>query len=108
MFTNGKRDVPDGTWCPRIDAPCIERKCKFWISMRGVNENTGQQVDQYNCADVWRVLLAIEGNKEARETAAAVESFRNETVRASDRLARAVAAPTTVEGRTEQLLPPRY
>ncbi len=76
---------PDGALCPRLKAPCVERKCRFWVRMRGVDSNTGQQVDEENCVDVWRVLLQVEGNKETRQAAAAIESFRNEVVRDNER-----------------------
>jgi len=32
---------------------------------------------------VWNVVAALEGNKEVRQAAAAIESFRNEMVRAA-------------------------
>lgn len=74
----------DGEFCPRIQKKCMERACKFWVHVRGINPNTGLEVDEWNCADVWKPFLMIENSKVQRETGAAVESFRNEMVRMND------------------------
>lgn len=60
-------------------------KCPKWVKLTGMNPNTGQPVDQYNCADHWLPLLLVENSQQQRQTAAAVESFRNEMVDANVR-----------------------
>ena len=51
--------------------------CPMWVKIRGMNPNTGEDIDGYNCALAWGPLLAIENSKMQRETGAAVESLRN-------------------------------
>ena len=58
--------------------------CPKWIQVQGHNPNTGVAENQWNCADNWMVFLTIENSQQQRQTAAAVESFRNETVKQSD------------------------
>jgi hypothetical protein len=68
-------------------------KCPFWTQMRGVNPNTGDQVDHWGCAVAQLPMLLVETAMQARQGAAATESFRNEVVR------RSVSAP--IEKRIE-------
>jgi hypothetical protein len=48
--------------------------------LRGTNPNTGKEVDEWMCAVAALPMLQIEVAKEARQGAAATESFRNEVV----------------------------
>lgn len=59
-------------------------KCPWWVHVRGRNPNTGEDVDEWNCAIAWGPMLAVNVAQQARETGAAVESFRNEVVRRHD------------------------
>ena len=68
----------EGTFCPYINEDCIEYKCKFFQKMRGVDPQTGEAVDEYDCAILWQNILLIENSQMQRQTGAAVESFRNE------------------------------
>lgn len=71
-----------GTFCPLIKKDCIETKCSWFTQVRGANPNTGQEVDEWGCAVNWLPMLMIENSQQQRQTGAAVESFRNETVQA--------------------------
>lgn len=69
------------------------------MKVRGNNPNTGEEVDDYGCSIAWLPVLMIENSQQQRQTAAAVESFRNEMVKANDvsqrvLLAAAGVAPT--------------
>ena len=46
--------------------------------------NSGNQVDNYECAISWLPMLLIENSGQQRQTGAAVESFRNEMVKANE------------------------
>ena len=46
--------------------------------------NSGNQVDSYECAISWLPMLLIENSGQQRQTGAAVESFRNEMVKANE------------------------
>jgi hypothetical protein len=65
--------------CERIKDDVIER-CAWYTEVKGMNPQTGQEVDEFGCAVSWLPVLLIEGSRMARSTTAAVESFRNEMV----------------------------
>jgi len=64
--------------------PCKQLECSWFIQLRGMNPNTGQDVDEWGCSMAWLPVLMIENSQQQRQTGAAVESFRNEMVRAND------------------------
>lgn len=72
--------LEQGTFCPLIKEECIQLKCAFFTQLRGVHPQTGEEIDEYDCAIKWLPVLLIEGAKETRQGAAAIESFRNEMV----------------------------
>jgi len=55
-------------------------KCRFWITVMGKNPQTGETINNQDCAMAWMPVLLIENSKVNRETGAAVESLRNENV----------------------------
>ena len=74
--------IENGSFCPFIKKDCIGLKCTMFIKMRGVNPNTGAEVDEWDCTLKWLPVLLIENAKEVRQGAAATESFRNEVIKA--------------------------
>ena len=50
----------------------------------GQDPNTGEEVDDWGCIVAWLPKLLIENALMSRQTGAAVESFRNEMVKAND------------------------
>ena len=77
--------------------------CRKWIQVMGNNPNTGEPINRWDCADAWAPMLAINTAQQARQTAAAVESFRNETVRSNEQVARVIAA-ASLPGQAPPLL----
>tara|TARA_B100001094_G_scaffold80439_1_gene76654 strand:+ start:508 stop:822 length:315 start_codon:yes stop_codon:yes gene_type:complete len=73
--------IKPGKFCPLIGEDCIELKCAWYNQVRGVNPQTGQEIDEWGCAVTWMPMLLIENSQMQRQTGAAVESFRNETVK---------------------------
>jgi hypothetical protein len=73
-----------GNFCPLIKEDCVGLKCSWFTQVRGTNPNTGQDVDEWNCAITWLPVLLIENSQQQRQTGAAVESFRNEMVKANE------------------------
>lgn len=63
--------------------PCKKFDCAWFCQMRGSDPNTGKEVDDYACAVAWLPMLLIENAGQSRQTGAAVESFRNEMVKAN-------------------------
>lgn len=57
---------------------CLEHKCAFFVNVIGHNPNTGEQVNQWDCATAWTPVLLIENSQQQRQTGAAVESLKNE------------------------------
>jgi len=70
-----------GTYCPLLKKNCIQHKCAWYTQVRGLNPNTGAEVDEWACAIAWMPMMAIEVAQKENQTGAAVESFRNEVVR---------------------------
>lgn len=71
--------------CP-LDSfrPCRQLDCAWFIQVRGMNPNTGQEVDEWACSMAWLPTLLIENSQQQRQTGAAVESFRNEMVKSNE------------------------
>ena len=75
--------------CREIVADC---DCPKFIKISGVNPNDGQPVDKFGCIDSFLHMLLIENSQMQRQTGAAVESFRNEMVKANENSLRMLAA----------------
>lgn len=66
--------------CREIIAEC---DCPKFVKIVGVNPNDGQPVDRFGCIDGFLHMLLIENSMLQRQTGAAIESFRNEMVKAN-------------------------
>lgn len=75
-----------GIHCPLINKKCIENKCAWYTQIRGMNPNTGEPMDEWQCAINFVPFLMIENSQQQRQTGAAVESFRNESIRQTNTL----------------------
>lgn len=64
--------------------PCKQLDCTWFTRIRGVNPNTGEELDDYGCAIAWMPVLMVENSQQQRQTGAAVESFRNEMVKSNE------------------------
>lgn len=60
------------------------RQCAWFVKLAGRNPNTGEEVDEHACSMTWLPVLLIENANTSRSTSAAVESFRNEVVKANE------------------------
>lgn len=71
--------------CPLSNfEPCKMFECAWFVQMRGQDPNSGKEVDDYACAMAWMPMLLVENALHTRHTGAAVESFRNEMVKANE------------------------
>jgi hypothetical protein len=102
-----------GCHCPLLNQDCIELRCSWFAQVRGTNPNTGEPVDEWQCVVNLIPALLIENSQQQRSTAAAVESFRNESVSRSDvtnalvhQLARFAAPLANLQGISPNALPP--
>jgi hypothetical protein len=64
--------------------PCRQLDCAWFIKVVGTNPNTGKEVEDWGCSIAWMPVLMIENSQQQRQTGAAVESFRNEMVKANE------------------------
>lgn len=71
-----------GSFCPLLKKQCIGLECAWYTKVAGYDTNTGREVEEWQCAVAWMPLLMIENSGQQRQTGAAVESFRNEMVKA--------------------------
>jgi hypothetical protein len=76
--------LKNGSFCPLIKKDCVGLTCAWYTRVQGMDMNTGNQVDNYECAISWLPMLLIENSGQQRQTGAAVESFRNEMVKANE------------------------
>ena len=77
--------LEQGKYCPLIQKDCIGLQCSWFTQIRGLNQNTGEPVDECGCAITWLPMLTIENSQQQRHTSSAVESFRNEVVKSSQK-----------------------
>lgn len=75
--------------------PCKQLDCAWFLKLRGTNPNTGEEMDEWGCSVAWLPILLMENAQMSRQTGAAVESFRNETVKANTASQRVLAAMAT-------------
>lgn len=74
--------LKNGTFCPLIKKDCVGLQCAWFTKVAGYDMNSGKQIEEFQCAVAWLPLLLIENSGQQRQTGAAVESFRNEMVKA--------------------------
>tara|TARA_R110000824_G_scaffold101901_5_gene241943 strand:- start:1436 stop:1750 length:315 start_codon:yes stop_codon:yes gene_type:complete len=85
----GKKDLeivwtcPLGSECEEIKDNKIHR-CMWYTKVVGMDANTGDMVDSWSCAISWMPTLQVEMSQTNRSQSAALESFRNETVKGQD------------------------
>ena len=65
--------------------------CWKWVQVMGNDPNTGQEVNQWKCADAWMPVLTIENSQQQRQTSASVQSFRNEMCKQNEVLIENIA-----------------
>lgn len=75
-----------GLMCPlhKQDTSKVCHKCPLWIKVTGKHPQTEEHIDRWNCSLAWLPMLIIENSQMQRQTGAAVESFRNEMVKANN------------------------
>ena len=62
---------------------CKQFDCAWFIQIKGKHPQTGADVDEYGCAMAMMPLLMIENSRQTNQAGAAIESFRNEMVKAN-------------------------
>lgn len=87
-----KPHAEKGETCPfnQMDVSKVCHKCPLYIQLRGLDPQTGEPVDKWACSIALLPVLMIENSQQQRQTGAAVESFRNEMVKANRETAEAM------------------
>lgn len=67
-------------FCPLIKKECKQLGCSWFTRVRGNDPQSGREIDEWGCAITWLPVLLIATANEARQGAAATESFRNAVV----------------------------
>ena len=73
---------PDGK-CPLLNKKCIKHQCVWYNMLQGKNPQSGANVQEWGCSIAWIPLLLVENTGKQIQTSSAVESFRNEMVKAN-------------------------
>ncbi len=87
-------DCPLGAKCEEVktvEGRQVLYRCPWYKQLRGKHPQTGEPVDEWDCAIAWLPMLMIENTKEAIETTASLNSFRNEMVRGQQAVLRMAA-----------------
>ena len=56
----------------------------WFVKLQGADPQTGDKIDEYNCAMSWQPLLMVENSGQLRGVATSVQSLRNETTKRQD------------------------
>jgi hypothetical protein len=64
--------------------PCRQLDCAWFLKVAGKDPQSNKEVEEWGCAIAWLPMLTIENSQMQRQTGAAVESFRNEMVKANE------------------------
>ncbi len=74
-------DGPSDEKCPLWRSLCSKvcPTCKWQTQIRGKNPNTGQDIDRWDCAIPFQLLIGIEISKNALNGAAATDNLRNQS-----------------------------
>ena len=97
--------LKNGSFCPLIKKDCVQLQCAWFTQLRGTHPQTGAEIDEWMCAISAMPMLQIEVAKEARQGAAATESFRNEVVKMNPviPLMNAFASPSNDPSKMKQI-----
>lgn len=82
--------------------PCRQLDCAWFMKIRGKNPQSEQEIDEWGCAMAWMPVLTIENSQQQRQTGAAVESFRNEMVKANESSLRVLKQTAKISQNVEE------
>lgn len=81
-----------GNYCPLLKKDCVQMQCAWFIMVRGIDSNTGKEVDEWGCSISWLPHLLIENANQTRQAGAATESFRNEFAKSAENTIKTMVA----------------
>lgn len=84
MLPDSKIKCPATAFARSCRDIVVECECPKFVHVQFTNPQTGIAEDRYGCADAFMPLLTIMGIQQTRQAGAAIESFRNEVVKAKE------------------------
>lgn len=78
QIPRGPEDLKCPLWKKPMDQVC--HTCPMWVQLRGMDRNTGKEIDEWGCSIAFLPTLLVETAYQGRTATAATESFRNEMV----------------------------
>lgn len=91
--------------CPLANfEPCKQLDCAWFMKIRGKNPQSGEDFDEWGCAITWLPVLLIENGRQQNGTSAAVESFRNEMVKANELSQKVLLAAAKVPQQSQTMI----
>jgi hypothetical protein len=73
-----------------------KHSCQKWMQIMGSNPQTGADMSRWGCADSFIPLLLIENSQMQRQTAASIDSFRNEMIKLNQQTQQQLALDMSV------------
>lgn len=64
--------------------PCKELDCGWFMKIAGKHPQKDEEIEEWGCAIPWIPIFLMENNRVNFQVGAAVESFRNEMVKANE------------------------
>jgi hypothetical protein len=84
--------------------PCKLWDCSWFIEVKGKHPQTGTDMNEWGCAMAWMPVMMIENSRQQHSTAVAVESFRNEMVKANDASQRVLLAAANIPQQAQTMI----
>jgi hypothetical protein len=84
--------------------PCKLWDCSWFIEVKGKHPQTGTDMNEWGCAMAWMPVMMIENSRQQHSTAAAVESFRNEMVKANEVGQKVLLAAANIPQQTQTMI----
>lgn len=84
--------------------PCKQLDCAWFIEIHGTHPNTGEPLKDWGCAMSMMPMMLIENARQQHSTASAVESFRNEMVKANEASQRVLLATAKIPQSIQPLI----
>lgn len=84
--------------------PCRQLDCAWFMKIRGKDPQTDNEIEEWGCSMAWLPILMIENSQQQRQTGAAVESFRNEMVRANEMSNKVLLATAKIDPVIKQVI----
>ena len=72
----------------------VEHRCRWYVQLTGQNPQTGEMITpRFDCVEVWKVVLGVEGNMTLGQLSAGVTDTRNKNIQSMQYLSEALRTP---------------